>query len=361
MFKKSLSIVLVLVLCIVSITFSSGKEVNAANYKIKNPRISGELTTWDCVYFGRYYKTSATLKKPIKWRVLEVNGDNAFLLADEILDCERYNEKLDYVTWETCTLRTWLNSSFCNEAFNSSEKASIYDTLVVNKDNPDLMCHSEGGNDTLDKVYLLSIDEASNIKYGFNPYFSEESQTRGCKASNYASVKGCGLYEMFGSGYEWWLRSPGMGNNYAVTITRLNSGFLLGTGVDYWVIGVRPVLHLNLSHNTWTRAGIVRSNGEANEIYTPKPTIKKIEAKKKALIVRWKEEANITGYKLQYSRKKNFKKAKTITIRGSYSDSKRIKKLKRKKKYYVRMRTYKIIEGETFFSAWSKVKKKKTK
>lgn len=98
------------------------------------------------------------------------------------------------------------------------------------------------------------------------------------------------------------------------------------------------------------------------KISTPKKTsIKKIIAKKKALKIIWKKISGINGYELQYSLKKNFKKVKTITIKKAKTTSKTIKKLKKKKKYYIRIRTYKFINGKKNQSAWSKDKSKKTK
>lgn len=92
-----------------------------------------------------------------------------------------------------------------------------------------------------------------------------------------------------------------------------------------------------------------------------RPKIKSVKGKKKALTVKWKKAAGVKGYQLQYSRKKNFKKAKTITIKKAKKTKRTIRKLKRKKRYYVRIRTYKVVGGKTFYSAWSKKKSRKTK
>ena len=90
--------------------------------------------------------------------------------------------------------------------------------------------------------------------------------------------------------------------------------------------------------------------------------IKSIKAKKRSLLVKWKKVKGVTGYQIQCSLKKNFKKkTKSVYIGRSSITSKTIKKLKKKKKYYVRMRTF-IDTGERdVFSAWSKTKTKKTK
>lgn len=98
-----------------------------------------------------------------------------------------------------------------------------------------------------------------------------------------------------------------------------------------------------------------------SKVTVAKTKIKKLKAKKKGLKVTWKKCKGVNGYQIQYSRKKNFKKSKILTIKKASKKSTTIKKLKRKKKYFVRIRTYKTVGGKTYRSAWSKKKKKKTK
>lgn len=101
------------------------------------------------------------------------------------------------------------------------------------------------------------------------------------------------------------------------------------------------------------------SNG--SKVVVSSTSIKKVKAKKKALKVTWKKAISINGYQIQYSTSNKFKKSKTITIKKSKTTSKIIKKLKSKKKYYVRIRTYIISDGKNIYSNWSKAKSKKTK
>ena len=86
------------------------------------------------------------------------------------------------------------------------------------------------------------------------------------------------------------------------------------------------------------------------------------KAGKKSIKVTWKKVKGIKGYQIQYSTNKKFKKGnKTITVKSTKSTSATIKKLKSKKTYYVRMRTYKIVNGKKVYSAWSKAKSVKVK
>lgn len=95
----------------------------------------------------------------------------------------------------------------------------------------------------------------------------------------------------------------------------------------------------------------------------PKGTsISKLTKSKKAFTVKWKKQASqTTGYQIQYSLKSNFSGSKTTTISKNSTVSKKIKGLKSKKNYYVRIRTYKKVNGKTYYSAWSGAKKVKTK
>ena len=82
---------------------------------------------------------------------------------------------------------------------------------------------------------------------------------------------------------------------------------------------------------------------------------------RKNLLRLWKKVSGVNGYQIQYSTSSKFKKAKKITIKKAKITSKTIKKLKAKKKYYVRIRTYITVNGKRKYSIWSKKKSKKTK
>ena len=90
----------------------------------------------------------------------------------------------------------------------------------------------------------------------------------------------------------------------------------------------------------------------------PKGTsLSKVTSPKKAqLKVTWKKQATqTTGYQVQYSTDKNFKKGnKTVTVKGAKTTAKTISKLTKGKKYYVRVRTYKTVNKTNFYSGWSK-------
>ena len=94
----------------------------------------------------------------------------------------------------------------------------------------------------------------------------------------------------------------------------------------------------------------------------PTTTITSVKAQSKAFTVKWKKKSSITGYQIQYSTNSKFKKGnKTIKIKKAKTVSKKITGLKPSKKYYVRIRTYKIVNKKTYYSSWSKKKNVTTK
>lgn len=254
------------------------------DYGIQNPRTdeNGDVT-WDCIYFGNYWQEDTNKdgtadkndsKTPIKWRVLSVDGDDAFLMADKNLDVHSYNysESGNHsVTWETCTMRSWLNgygagenvenmdysgNCFLNHAFTEEERQAISTTSVVNKDNPEY--GTEGGNDTQDKVYLLSYEELTNPSYGFVSSTTEMTRTRWAYNTAYTAAGGEIKGKMQGTDrYEyWWSRSPGKYSLNAVLV--FADGKITDIyGVCYTTVAVRPVLHLNLAAlpDSWSGAG----------------------------------------------------------------------------------------------------------
>lgn len=99
-------------------------------------------------------------------------------------------------------------------------------------------------------------------------------------------------------------------------------------------------------------------------IINPKGTsISKLSKAKKSFTVKWKKQnTQTTGYRLIYSMNSKFKTGnKYVMITSNKTTSKSIKKLKAKKKYYIRICTYKTVGGTKYYSGWSSVKSVTTK
>lgn len=153
----------------------------------------------DYVFFGAYEQDNNTSngQEYIEWLVLEVKGGKALVISKYALDCQQYNTSYTNVTWETCTLRKWLNNDFINAAFSADERTMIPTVTVSADKNPDYSTNP--GNATQDQVFLLSITEV-------NKYFSSDS-ARQCKPTDYAVANGA--WESDSGNCWWWLRSPG--------------------------------------------------------------------------------------------------------------------------------------------------------
>lgn len=151
--------------------------------------------------------------EPIVWRVLKITNDRALLVSEKILDAQEFfvgeNRKIGdqviYINnYEYSYVRQWLNDLFFATAFNDNEKPVIETTSVCNapyttKKEPNPYCC----NDTADKVFLLSFEEAKALFIN--------NKDRWKKATEYAKSQGCSVYATHDAKFNnagWWLRSP---------------------------------------------------------------------------------------------------------------------------------------------------------
>lgn len=205
-----------------------GLEINILPLSLFNILLKGK----DILSFGEYPFDADGTKRPIKWLVLKRKGKKALLLSVYGLDAKRYNVNWEDVTWETCTLRKWLNEDFYHAAFSDEEKKRIQLTQNKNTDNPSY--HTPGGSDTEDKVFLLSIDEAKK-------YLTKNKRTTA--PTPYAVKQGA--YRNNGNCW-WWLRSPGSNAGLAAYVS--DDGYINDHGfiVHYDTHAVCPALWVNL-------------------------------------------------------------------------------------------------------------------
>mgnify|MGYP002548519333 CR=1 FL=1 len=323
---------------------------------------AGQKVTWDCVYFGSYPQSEVTSKdgsiynalknatgwdenndimigetkyrrlkgedatyatsgyehrydwnnnykayhyfkyEPIKWRVLNRNGNDALLLADVALDSQMYNTNDTDAIWEISSMRSWLNGygasvnqpktdyskkNFINSAFTSIQKNAIKTTNVVNNNN--INYEVAGGKNTSDQVFLLSTSEVYNTDtaagYGFVKDSETDDEARRSRCSTYAYAMGTWRYYDTDEEYTkyngnvcWWLRSRGYFSDSAISVD-YGDGLidLIDGDVTDNGNGVRPALHLNLSSsNLYSYAGTVCSdamkNGESGTDNPVKPS-----------------------------------------------------------------------------------------
>jgi len=177
------------------------------------------------------------------WQVLDVQDGKALLLSKKVLLTRAYHPSGGEITWENSDIREYLNGDFYEATFTDEEKARIVETNLENKSNSQY--GTGAGNDTTDKVFLLSINEAEK-------YIPDSADRIAENIENDETVL-------------WWLRTPGRGKEYAANVGTTGSidfhGILVveagdndNTGVpgsasgDYASSpdgGVRPALWLN--------------------------------------------------------------------------------------------------------------------
>ena len=240
--KRYLSVCLALTLVLISVFTVSGAE-------------TGKISIGDYLTFGSYpQKAEGTDTTPIEWLVLDVRDGKALLLSKYGLEAKPYNEEKVDITWENCTLRAWLNGEFFVKAFNTKESDAILFTTVDNSDAQGFDWSKNwprdertGGNDTLDRVFLLSYAEAHH--YLGVTFHDTDNRISRVAPTAYLTSQGYfawaeyttteGLPTMW-----WWLRSPGRDQNYAADVR--NDGSLNDATVEITGGIVRPALWLNL-------------------------------------------------------------------------------------------------------------------
>ncbi len=206
-----------------------------------------EAGTGDTVRFGSYEQDNDMDNgaEAIEWLVLDKQDGKLLLISKDALDAKLYNEEYVDVTWETCTLRGWLNDTFYNTAFSTEEQGRIVTTRVKNEDN--LEYGTEGGNDTEDKIFLLSTGE---VRGYFDFSMTAFDPARQARVTAYAKAQGGFVRndDAYSENGWWWLRTPGYINKGAVNVA--SSGLVDSNGYSVTHSGfvIRPALWLNLEY-----------------------------------------------------------------------------------------------------------------
>ena len=213
---------------------------------IDEPVSLEDASVGDTVLFGSYEQDNDTSngKEEIEWIVLEEKEDKILVISKYVLDHIQYvNDYIDK-RWDSSYLRKWLNNDFITNAFSAREKKLISTVTVSADKNPKY--DTNQGNETSDKVFLLSINEAIE-------YFYSDSE-RKCKATEYAifstSTHYSSVFELrvTDDGYcFWWLRSTGAYDEYSAVVSHNGSIYSAGLSRDYVDVGVRPAMWIDLS------------------------------------------------------------------------------------------------------------------
>ena len=231
----------------------------------------------DIVTFGSFEQDNdpSNGAEALDWIVLKQDSDSLLLISKYILYCASVHKAPNNITWETCQLRSELNSSFYTTAFNEREQSLLLDTNVTADPNPRF--HSNAGNDTVDKVWLLSAKEADE-------YFPTQDSKK-AEPTKYAQAGGGSSYTKttvispptytitgpagaivappnnsvpwpdapqktetetvyIDYSHTWWLRTQGDVNYHEVYINYRGVMALEGYSVNFPQFGVRPVIRV---------------------------------------------------------------------------------------------------------------------
>ena len=212
------------------------KKTEKVNVEIDNYEIG------DIITFGTYEQDNNTSNgsEPIEWLVLEKEDEEMLVISKYGLDAKAYNKDFVAITWEKCSLRGWLNDEFYQTAFSDEEQGMIATSYVKADDN------DYAGNDTEDKVFLLSIAEAESL--------FQDNESRICTPTEYVVNQGTYLNKTK-VGKErclWWLRSIGNHNRAdigerAANVSRDGAVYSKGNYVYNENICVRPALWIKLT------------------------------------------------------------------------------------------------------------------
>ena len=190
---------------------------NVISKELKNAKVNSYYL------MGKYEQDNdlSNGKEDLEWKILYKDKTKALLYTKYIIDNKRYNDEDVDTTWENSTIRKWLNDEFINETFSKEEKNLITEVTNINAKND--VYNTDSGNDTNDKVFLLSIDEckkyfgkSSKNKDGYN--VNKKLATTG---TNYAISKGLVVdnkdKNALGNS-SFWLRNAGILKNFATGV-----------------------------------------------------------------------------------------------------------------------------------------------
>ena len=195
----------------------------------------------DIITYGRYEQDNKTSNgpDPVRWVVLTVEGNKALVVTEQALCGRLYHDRLEPVTWETCSLRTWMNTDLLLDMFYDEEQVAILSTKNTDPKAP--------GVESNDLLFLLSVAEVEEYL---------NNSTRNIYPTKYATKNGAAESKLSGLTW-WWLRSPGESDMEACYISNSTLGEEPGKiksdnvnkyyAAGEWTGAVRPAMWVDLT------------------------------------------------------------------------------------------------------------------
>lgn len=202
----------------------------------KAAEIPSDLAVGDVLSLGSYEQddNESDGKEPIEWLVIAKEGDKVLLLSRYALDQVAFHEEYAFVGWDGSDLRSWLNGSFLETAFNEAEQAKILPTAIPAAYNPYTML--ELGEETEDRIFVPDVAEAEE-------YIIETADFAKVTPTAYAAARGVYVYKN-GNCY-FWLRSPGDYKAHTACVNEFGKLAVKKDVCDAFV-AVRPAMWVSL-------------------------------------------------------------------------------------------------------------------
>jgi hypothetical protein len=172
------------------------------------------------------------------WRVLEKRWDSALLLAEDVIELRRYNTAPKNVSWETCSLREYLNTDFLYQQILGKLRISSF-IEVANYNQKNLWTGTSGGGNTFDYIFLLSLEEVDRYFGNSGVYENKIIPDNMILTNRYDSERA--------AMDPWWLRTPGEGKSKASFVAADGSVDVIGYPVNSYDVGVRPAMWIKLA------------------------------------------------------------------------------------------------------------------
>jgi len=200
---------------------------------------------------------------PIRWRILNITGNKALLLADRMPDSHPFHLTDVDISWSDCDLRRWLNSEFFARAFTETERLAVLETEVRNA--PNYYFGTTCGPDTRDHVFILSEAEVFSsslaMDYGFYPGDGTDDPARRFRSTLYAKCRGAWWSPV--EGYQgnsfWMMRSSGYTGANVTYVCDFGYLYNRGTVVTCDDAALLPAITIDLSQAPFTVAPSVSS------------------------------------------------------------------------------------------------------
>lgn len=265
----------IIVFCLIN-TKKDEVDPDVSN-SVENPRIdiNNNKVTYDVIEFGSYPQNvshtddvstlDADAYEPIQWYVLSVDDNVATCLAVDCLDVRGFNESDKAVFYLQSSLREWLNNDFSTNAFTAEELSALVPVKPISNKagESEKKLYEEEGVD--DKVTLLTEEELTDVKMGF----CAGNKMSGIRTANGTQFAGDEQMQA-----TYWVSDIGEKKSDVIKAgdTKYggmyigNSGCLSHNATFYTKkLGVRPVIHVDLSNAEYKKVGSERLEFEISE------------------------------------------------------------------------------------------------